>query len=234
MGLAIIDDFDAQAWEKRLPRGCLVDRDHMIISLCRGRSVLHLGAADAPFHVEKACAGKLLHQKIRSIASEVVGIDSDSAAIALLRRDFAIDDIVHADATAPFLPIGDARFDVVLCCDVIEHVSNPGGIIELCKRHMHASSELVVTTINATAVKPALRALLGREAVHHEHTAYYSFGTLSRLLWNHGLTARRSGMFSYPTVNRLAGVCFRLLAKIAPGSADGIMVVASLGASRSR
>jgi len=228
MSLALINDFPEGAWEKRIPSGCLIDRDQELLALCRGQRVLHLGAADSPFHKEKAERGALLHQKIDAVASENTGIDLDESAVNWLRENHNIGNIVVADASGTSPDIGGKEFDVVLCCDIIEHVSNIGSLLELCKASMSASTKLVITTINATGLKPALRAMVGREAVHHEHTCYFSYGTLCQLLMSHGLKPIMYGAFSYPTVNRLTSLPFDLIARRSPGTADGLMVVATL------
>ena len=228
MNLALINEFPSGAWEKLIPAECLVDREGILLSLCAGKRVLHLGAADSPFHKEKAPQGMLLHQRIDGVAAENTGIDLDAEAVDWLRDNHGIRNIITADASGIFPDIAAKEFDIVLCCDIIEHVSNIGGLLETCKVSMNASTELVITTINATSLKPAMRAMFGREAVHHEHICYFSFGTLCQLLIGHGLIPKRFGAFCYPAVTGFAKVTFELLAKRFPGTADGIIVVATL------
>ena len=170
----------------------------------------------------------LLHQRIDGVAAENTGIDLDAEAVDWLRDNHGIRNIITADASGIFPDIAAKEFDIVLCCDIIEHVSNIGGLLETCKVSMNASTELVITTINATSLKPAMRAMFGREAVHHEHICYFSFGTLCQLLIGHGLIPKRFGAFCYPAVTGFAKVTFELLAKRFPGTADGIIVVATL------
>jgi len=83
-----------------------------------------------------------------------------------------------------------------------------------------------VTTINATAAKPAIRALFSREDVHFEHTAYFSYSTLCQVLMMNRFVPESFGAFSYPTYSRVLGMFFRTLAKFAPGTADGVLVTA--------
>lgn len=223
--LADTDEFTRDVWEKAIPRRCLVSRDQTILELARGRDVLHLGATDSPFTREKAHLGELLHQKVRAVAASVVGVDQDADAITWLDQTQGIRDIVLGDVMDPSLLSGQ-RFDVVLCCDVIEHVSNPGDLLDAAQAFLKDGALLVVTTVNATALKVALRALFGREAVHPEHTCYFSYATLCETLLRHGLTPRRFGTFCYPTRLRVSAWFFDGLASLAPGSADGLIVVA--------
>jgi SAM-dependent methyltransferase len=233
MNLAQIGPFDMKAWGKRIPKGCWVGswvgRDAAIVDLCRGKRVAHLGAADAPFHLDKARAGELLHTKVKLAARELIGFDFCREAVEELRAEFGIDDIIVTDATRPLGEVEPHSFDVVLCCDVIEHVSNVGGLLDTCRTLLRPGGLLVVTTINATAAKPAIRAVFGREDVHFEHTCYFSFGTLCQVLVMNHFVPEQFGAFSYATFSRAVGLVFCALARIAPGTADGILVTARSG-----
>lgn len=215
-----------QCWSKSLPRQCLVDRDRFLLSLAAGHSVLHLGAADSPFHKDKAARGELLHQKLEPVASRLLGIDSDLEAVSWLRERHNIANIHVADICAGSLSLG--TFDLIFCCDIIEHVSEPSPMLEAIKNLMHPDSRLIVTTVNALSIKVALRAVLGREAVHPDHVSYYSFATLSSLLLRHGFLPVEYATFAYPTVTKLAGAVFATLYMIAPSSADGILLAAKI------
>jgi hypothetical protein len=132
---------------------------------------------------------------------------------------------VAGDLRDPAL-LADTRFERVLCCDIIEHVSNPGLLLDRCRSLLAPESRLVLTTVNGTALKSSLRALLGRESVHPEHVSYFSYSTICQLLQRHGLEPVQIGFFCYPTVTKLSGLVFRHLAARAPATADGIVVMA--------
>ncbi len=210
-------------WSKPLPSRCLVDRDKEIVSLCTNRTVLHLGAADAPFHKEKARDGCLLHQKIKTVATQVFGIDLNEEAVNYLRTEHGITDIAVGDACQIDM---DHAHEVVLCCDIIEHVSNPGLLLDSCRRCITPDGVLVLTTANATSLKLPLRALQGREAVHYDHVAWYSFATLGNVLLQHGFLPLAVGFFCYPTITALARLLFGFCARVRPATADGILMTA--------
>jgi hypothetical protein len=224
--LSEIDDFRLDDWTKTVPGRCFVDRDDAIVETCRGRSVLHVGACDAPFDIHKGQAGQLLHQKVQRVASRLVGVDVDRDAIAAL-KSIGIDNILEADICTDHILQGEV-FDVVLCCDVIEHVTAAGPLLAGCRRYMGRDSVLVVTTINATAIKPALRGLRGKESVHDDHVAYYSYATLGKLLTIERLKPVRFGVFAYPTVNPLVGLISKRIMMAAPAAADGILFYACI------
>ncbi len=210
-------------WSKPLPSQCLIDRDDEILRLCRNRTVLHLGAADAPFHKEKARVGSLLHQKVKTVATRVSGIDLNEEAVNYLRTEHGITDIAVGDACQTDT---EHPHEVVLCCDIIEHVSNPGLLLDSCRQCMTSDGVLVVTTANATSLKLAFRALQGREAVHYDHVAWYSLATLGNVLLQHGFLPLAVGFFCYPTITLLARLLFGSCARIRPATADGILMTA--------
>lgn len=226
MQFATVTEHSYRDWTKRLPRHCLVDRDAAILELCRGKSVLHLGAADAPFHKEKARDGSLLHQKVSAVASKVLGIDHDKEAVEWLRREHGISNISVIDATQ--MNDKGGNYDIVLCCDIIEHVVDVSGLIRSCRQYMNPETTLLISTINALGLKMALRALLGYESVHNDHTAYYSFGTLCQLVQKCGLRPTSYATFSYSTVTRLSRMLFGSIARISPSTADGVIVTATI------
>jgi len=216
---------DFTQWEKRIPRTPIVDRDDFIVELCRGKRIVHLGACDAPMSLEKAERGELLHQKLGRSAASLHGLDNDRSAIELLRTKFGIVDIELRDLSIPPTELsGDA--DVVVCADVIEHVTNTGALLDASRALLGPKGILVVSTINALSIKQALRTLLGREPVHPDHVAYFSYGTLGQLLLRFGFALETCHFFAYPAVHPLSAAVFSAVYSAWPRSADGLVVVA--------
>lgn len=212
-------------WEKKLPREPLVSRDDYILARCAGRHVIHLGACDYPMTESKAARGQLLHQKMAGRCASLVGFDNDRESIALLRSQFGLTDILFRDLSRP--GVGDAfKGDLVVCADVIEHVNNVGSLLTECNRLLANSGVLLVSTINAQSLKQSLRNLLGREAVHPDHVAYYSYATLGVLLERFGCELVECRYFSYAAASRLASAIFSAIYCFAPQCADGLIVAA--------
>lgn len=213
-------------WGKQLPRCRCCDRDSLLLSLASNKSVLHLGAADSPFTAEAAAKGRLLHMKLKGVVKELCGLDSDSEAVDLLRREYGIADIEIGDACQPAAILGKRRFDIVLCCDIVEHVNDPCALLAGVRSAIRPGGQIVVTTINALAAKPFLRGLIGsREAVHPQHIAYYSFGTLGSLMDRAGYDVTGYTTFAYNTTSRLASYLFSTVFRINANVADGILML---------
>jgi predicted TPR repeat methyltransferase len=212
-------------WEKKIPRRRLIDRDTYILSECLDQDVAHLGACDYPMTLDKAGRGELLHQKLGPYCRSLCGIDNDAASIKLLREKFGIDNIMNHDMTTPLVERQETA-GVVVCADIIEHVGNVMQLLAACYDLLRPDGTLILSTINATSLKQAMRALAGREPVHPDHVAYFSYATLGVLLARAGFEMVDCRFFPYRTVGPVSGMCFGLIHRLSPASADGIVVKA--------
>jgi len=214
---------DFSAWEKKLPRLPLVQRDDFIIKTCKGRKVFHLGATDSPMTLDKATRGELLHQKLTPHCGSLVGFDVDMAAIDLLRRDFGIDNIFACDLDVT-IPVEQGKAELLVNGDIVEHVNSPGRLLQACNQMLDVGGMMILTTINALSVKQALRALAGREPVHPDHVAYYSFANLGVLGGRFGFRMVDCRYFAYPCVSSISKRVFDSVYRFAPAAADGICI----------
>jgi SAM-dependent methyltransferase len=212
-------------WEKKLPRKPLVDRDRYIIERCRGRDVVHLGACDSPMTIDKGEKGELLHQRLLGESHSLLGFDSNREATEILKAKFDISDIVLCDLSQidnKLTPIAD----VVVCADLIEHVANVGNLMTNCNQLCREGGTILLSTIHALSLKQLMRALIGREPVHPDHVAYYSFATLGVILERSGFLMTDCRFFKYPSVTRFSEWIFDGFYSIFPQTADGIIVEA--------
>jgi SAM-dependent methyltransferase len=163
-----------------------------ILKRCEGRSVLHLGfvgETDGSLQVKVNAFGDglVLHPHLTRAASEVVGVDRDEHAVKAIQSKFQegglfVGDVEHLEQL-PF----DRTFDVILCGDLIEHLSCPGLALEGMRRFMSPHSELIISTPNAFALLANIRFTLGRFREGNEHVAAYSKFTLPVVLERHHL-----------------------------------------------
>src|SRR4051794_20020243 len=98
----------------RMGRIPLLDKVSWILSHIQGKSVLHAGATDYPMHREKAKAGELLHELMRGHCRELVGVDLSADAIAFLREQYRITDIVHGNVEQLAKVFPGRKFDVIV------------------------------------------------------------------------------------------------------------------------
>ena len=154
----------------------LYDKQSAILEIARGRRVLHLGCVghedgDGPQRVGQA--GQSLHGLL-SRTADVVGVDHSAEVVEELARRGVFHNIVVADvqrlAEAPV----DGPFEVIVAGDIIEHVSNPGLLLEGIKRFCRADTRIVLTTPHAFGLPNYLRFLLGRYCENAEHVMTFN------------------------------------------------------------
>lgn len=109
----------------------------------------------------------------------LVGIDTDREAVESARENGY--DVRHGDATALNLP---ERFDVVAAPNIIEHVDNPGQMLECVQTHLRPEGKLLLTTDRMLIPWWLLQMLKDGESpgVHPEHTMHFCKEHLDALL----------------------------------------------------
>ncbi len=126
------------------------------------RSLLDVGAANGLL-VEAAAAAGLT----------AAGVEP-SAALAAAAVARGLD--VHC-GVLPHPGLGDRRFDVVTCVDVVEHVADPVGLLGACRDACAPGGRLLVVTPDAASVAARL---LGPRWWHLRlaHVGYFDRSTL--------------------------------------------------------
>ena len=113
------------------------------------------------------CGAGLLSEALAGEGARVTAIDLapeliDVAKLHQLEAGHQIDYRVQsAEAIADELPGG---FDAVTCMEMLEHVPDPGSVIEACARLLKPRGRLFLSTLNRTPAAFAL-AIVGAEYV---------------------------------------------------------------------
>jgi 2-polyprenyl-3-methyl-5-hydroxy-6-metoxy-1,4-benzoquinol methylase len=223
-----------------LPRvPILRGRQDVVVERSRGKRVLHLGCVDAGLTSERLAEGGLLHGRLREVAAELWGIDSDAPGIELLRRH-GFEKLLVADVRALSAEpaLAGRRFDLVLAPEVLEHVDNSGLFLAHVHALLAAQGELLVSVPNAFRLETLLGLLRGQERVHPDHIYWFSYHTVTNLLRRAGFTPTEVFAYSFEDASlrpglrwaRLKTLPRRLLVRWlysrTPFFADGIVVVA--------
>ncbi|SRR6266542_2925804 len=171
--------------------------------------ILHIGCTNAPNTLHRWESGALLHKslcdKAKSCGAHVVGQDIDGASLAWLQERMPDAEFFHGDAQKLRDCVGErGQFDLIIAADVIEHLSNPGLFLESCPELLGPCGRVLITTCNAFGIGRFAKALLNHEAVHPEHTAYFSHRTLSRLCSMSGLKVLELGYYKYERMTKFS------------------------------
>jgi 2-polyprenyl-6-hydroxyphenyl methylase / 3-demethylubiquinone-9 3-methyltransferase len=121
-----------------------------------GKTVLDVG-----------CGGGILAEAMAIAGAQVTGIDLSEKALGVaqlhqLESGVAVDyRLIAAEALALETP---ARFDLVTCMEMLEHVPDPSSIVAACAALAKPGGTLVFSTLNRNP-KSYLFAILGAEYV---------------------------------------------------------------------
>lgn len=210
-----------------LKRTRVVDRDEFLVEAARGKSVLHLGCADASHVGRRISDGTLLHSRLAVVASNIVGVDKDEDGVGLL-KGMGFEDIVLGDVEKlSELALG-RDFEMVLAGEILEHLPNPGLCLSGAKDLLRMDGCLVVTVPNAFAIKGFLRMIGGTELVHPEHLFYFSETTLRKLILRAGFREMSHVYYVSSPATRVRQILdtmvFGPIRRFAPYVSDGLIL----------
>lgn len=219
-------------------QGFRINKEQYILKqLAPNSNVIHVGCTNSPNTIERWNNETLLHKRLcdraRSIGANVIGIDIDDEAINLLQSKMPNEIIINADAHKLSAYFGNnRRFDLIIAGDVIEHLPNPGIFLQSCDNVLSTDGKIIITTSNAFSIVRFVKSLLFHEAVHNEHTAYYSHKTLGRLLKMYDFEGCDFGYYKCEPIcnlslNRLiSNLIENILCVIFPQFSEGVVVSA--------
>lgn len=168
-------NYSAEYWDKQVhavPKSQTVDRTAYLVKHATGKTILHIG-----------CTGAL-DKALCKVAKKCYGIDRQP----LDRPDFEqrnLDDLSNTPLTK------HENVELLICGEVIEHLSNPGYFLDSVKQ-TYSSTPVIFTVPNAMCTG-GIQWLVkrGRENVNSDHVCYYSYTTLKTLLGRHGYGIKR-------------------------------------------
>jgi 2-polyprenyl-6-hydroxyphenyl methylase/3-demethylubiquinone-9 3-methyltransferase len=106
-----------------------------------GKAVLDVG-----------CGGGFLTESFAWDGYDVAGIDPSANSIAAAREHAAVNQLTidYRVARGECLPFADSSFDIVSCCDVLEHVHDPNQVIREISRTLKTDGVFLYDTVNRT------------------------------------------------------------------------------------
>jgi hypothetical protein len=155
----------------KIPVAEVIDREAFILEHCTGKRVLEFGASGP------------MHDGILKVAADVLGVDREHRKQGNdIVIGFDLDDVTQA-----YLPGTHFTPEVIVCGEVLEHLSNPGWFLTRLRRQF-GDTPTIITVPNAFSAAAQKQLLKGIENVNADHVAWYSFRTLKTLLGRAGYT----------------------------------------------
>lgn len=146
--------------------------------------------------IDIGCGGGLLSEGMAALGAEVTAIDLSEKALGVARlhlyeSGYVIDyRLVSAESMAAEAP---ARFDVVTCLELLEHVPDPASTVAACAGLVKPGGQVFLSTINRNP-KAYMLAVVGAEYLlnllprgTHDYTRFLKPAELARLCRNAGL-----------------------------------------------
>jgi SAM-dependent methyltransferase len=167
-----------------------VAKEDFILKISPGMTVLHLGCVgftDLDGEERVRSAKQSLHWKLSQCA-DVVGVDRSGHVVEELRRFAIFDNVVCGDVERLDDLAIDQKFDIVVAGDIIEHLSNPGRMLDGIQRFCTVDTRIVITTPNAFGAPNFLRHSAGKFREGAEHVMSFNEQNLTTLLRRHGYT----------------------------------------------
>lgn len=102
--------------------------------------------------LDVGCGGGLLAEEFARLGCRVTGIDPSQPSIEAARKHAGQSGlrIDYQVAAGEDLPFPDATFDVVYCCDVLEHVADVDRVVAEAARVLRPGGIYLFDTINRT------------------------------------------------------------------------------------
>src|SRR5665648_4633 len=165
--------------DKIAPQRTYPDRVTPVVELAKGKRVLNIGCCGSDALVSQWT----VHRTIASAASYCVGVDMYEAGVEKMKADG--ENVFLADGES--FDLDEKDFDLVVLGDIIEHVSNPGLVLDNSNRHLKDGGSIVVSTPTPFAL-PLMMRIIRRGSFHvnSEHVSWFDPITLTGLLARSG------------------------------------------------
>ncbi|NNM13206.1 MAG: bifunctional 2-polyprenyl-6-hydroxyphenol methylase/3-demethylubiquinol 3-O-methyltransferase UbiG, partial [Gammaproteobacteria bacterium] len=146
------------------------------------------------------------------LGAQVTGIDMGEKALGvakLHRLESALDIDYQLTTAEEYAELHPAEFDVVTCLEMLEHVPDPGSVIQACQKMIKADGDVFFSTINRNP-KAFLFAVVGAEYVlnllpkgTHSYAKFIKPSGLNRWAMQAGLEVKDLTGMHYDPIARV-------------------------------
>ena len=145
-----LDWWDEDAWIHLLRTSLNPARFSYLIE----KATEHGLAPEDATALDVGCGGGLLAEDVARAGFTVTGVDPSAPSLEHAREHAAAEGlgITYLEGAGEDLPVEDASFDLVYCCDVLEHVDSVPAVLAEIRRALKPGGLFVYDTINRTPV----------------------------------------------------------------------------------
>ena len=205
-----------------------------LVSLVKGKSVLHVGCCD---HVEiideKRRNGLWLHDLLRAASSFCAGVDINAEGVDYVRK-LGIPDVYCADIVQGLpVQLDKKRFDVVVVGEVVEHVDAPVKFLQGIRKAVVGPHEVAVSVPNAFFLENLENAICGVERINTDHRFWFTPYTISKVLSQAGYGVKdiRFVFRGTPDGYRCGSEARKRIVDASPALRDVLLAIASSNGS---
>ena len=111
------------------------------------------------------CGGGFLSEEFAHLGCNVTGLDLSAASLAAAHNHARFEklEINYLQGSASVLPFSSRSFDIVICCDVLEHLDSPESAVKEAARILKPGGLFLFDTINRTIQSYFETILIGQE-----------------------------------------------------------------------
>jgi len=167
-------------------------KTHALGRLVAQKQVLHLGAIGetlSPLEVKVSAIQHSVHAYLTREASRCIGVDYDEAAVDAICSAGKFTNLICRDIFELNRDDIDLQtIDCIVAGDVIEHLANPGLMLDVVRSISDRSTVLILTVPNSEGLPQFLRYAAGKRIEGGDHKVSFNVYTLKNLLEDRGWT----------------------------------------------
>ena len=180
--------------------GQLTLKSTLLARIAKNKRVVHIGCVDDNLEMiaHKKKNNFYLHDILTNTATECLGIDMNAALVEELRKIYGTDNIAIADIqqikniymdgfSKDDLLVKLKTFDTVILPDIIEHLDNPGLMLENIKQYFNPKARIYICTPNPFFISNFVLTLFNREIYSPFHTMNFTTENMAVLLGRYGI-----------------------------------------------
>lgn len=179
-----------------VPKTTSVERTSFVENYVQGKDILHVGVGGAIIDTELKKAflegdvSQWFHAKISRRAKSVTTLEIERDNIEKFSK-IVPGTYIHADITDPRIPfLVDHTYELIVFTEIIEHLDCFRSALQNINKLLAPGGQVLISTVNAFNASLFLKMMFRYETNHIEHTAYFSYLTIKRVLEMNGLVIR--------------------------------------------